>query len=182
MFAAEGFDRATMESIAARAGVTKPTLYARFGAKEGLFQAAVEREYAARKARLLDAYAEGNQEPFHQRLHRWSSTYFELVRERPDAFVLISEGERHRGAAAIIRRGNEEIVQRIAQLVVEISGRPAEQGAHLVASMISGIFSACAREVVLSGRIDIDDAAALCESFLYGALRGLDADLIEAVG
>src|SRR6266550_806669 len=31
VFAAEGFDRSTMEAIALRGGVTKPTLYARFG-------------------------------------------------------------------------------------------------------------------------------------------------------
>ncbi|HUZ29794.1 MAG TPA: TetR/AcrR family transcriptional regulator [Solirubrobacteraceae bacterium] len=181
VFAAEGFDRANMDAIAARAGVTKPTLYARFGSKEGLFQAAVEREYELRKARLFDAYGGGEAEPFRQRLHRWSGAYFDLVRDRPDAFVLIAEGERHPVAAAVIKRANDEIVDRIAELVVEVSGHRAPHGARLIAVMISGIFTACAREAVAT-RIDIAHAAALCESFLHSALRGLDPTLIDAVG
>jgi AcrR family transcriptional regulator len=166
VFAREGFDRANMDVIAAEAAATKPTLYARFGSKEGLFDAAVEREYELRKQRLFQAYAGGEREPFRQRLHRWSSAYFDLVAERPDAFVLITEGERHPAAASVIKRANDEIVDRIAELVVQVSGKRGKRGAHLV----------------VTGAIDIADAAALCESFLYGALRGLDPELIEAVG
>jgi AcrR family transcriptional regulator len=181
VFAAEGYDRANMDTIAAQAGITKPTLYARFGSKEGLFAAAVQREYDVRKARLFDAYSEGGEEPFRTRLHRWSSAYFDLVRERPAGFALITEGERHPGAAALVRQGNDEIVDRIAGLVVEVSGRRAWPGARLVASMISGIFTACAREAVAS-RMDLDAAAGLCESFVLGALRGVDPKLIEGLG
>jgi AcrR family transcriptional regulator len=182
VFAAEGFDRANMDAIAARAGITKPTLYARFGSKEGLFAAAVQREYEVRKARLFDAYADGGEEPFRDRLHRWSSAYFDLVRERPAGFVLISEGERHPGAAALVRQGNEEVVDRIAALVVQVSGRQARHGARLVAAMISGIFTACARQAVVNRTVDLADAAALCESFVLGALRGVDPGLIDAAG
>jgi AcrR family transcriptional regulator len=181
VFAAEGFDRANMDAIAARAGVTKPTLYARFGSKEGLFKAAVEREYELRKNRLFDAYGDHGAEPFRGRLHRWSEAYFDLVRDRPAAFVLIAEGERHPVAAAVIRQANDEIVDRIAELVVAVSGRRSERGARLVAAMISGIFTAAAREAV-ANQIDIADAAQLCESFLYNALRGLDPKLIDAAG
>jgi AcrR family transcriptional regulator len=181
VFAREGFDRANMDVIAAEADATKPTLYSRFGSKEGLFRAAVEREYELRKARLFEAYSSGDDAPFRRRLRTWSSTYFDLVRARPDAFVLITEGERHPGAAAVIRRANDEIVDRIAELVVQVSGRPAGHGPRLVATMISGIFTACAREAVAREELDIDDAAALCESFLYGALRGVDPELIEAL-
>jgi AcrR family transcriptional regulator len=181
VFGAQGFDRASMDAIAAEAGVTKPTLYARFGSKERLFEAAVEREYEVRKLRLFDAYAGGDGEPFRRRLHRWSSAYFDLVRERPDAFVLIAEGERHPTAAAAIRRANDEIVDRIAELVVQVSGRRSPRGARLVARMISAIFTACARDVT-AGEIDVAHAAALCESFLLGALREVDPSLIEAAG
>jgi AcrR family transcriptional regulator len=182
VFAAEGFDRANMDAIAAQAGITKPTLYARFGSKEGLFGAAVQREYEVRKARLFDAYADGGGAPFRSRLHRWSSAYFDLVRERPAGFALISEGERHPGAAALVRQGNEEVVDRITQLVMEVSGRRAEHGARLVAAMISGIFTASARQAATNRTVDLDAAAALCESFVLGALRGVDPELIDRVG
>jgi AcrR family transcriptional regulator len=181
VFAAEGFERAKMEILAARAGTTKPTLYARFGSKEGLYAAAVQREYELRKVRLFEAYGTGEEQPFRQRLSSWINAYFDLVRERPDGFALISEGERHPIAAAIIHRAASEIVDRIADLVARISGRAAPHGTRLVAAMITGMLTSCAREAAASGA-DLDDAAALCESFLHSALRGVDPDLIDAVG
>ena len=51
MFLEEGFDRAAMESVTARTGVSKSTLYARYPSKEDLFAAVVEasvREWSAR--------------------------------------------------------------------------------------------------------------------------------------
>lgn len=182
VFGAEGFDRANMDAIAARASITKPTLYARFGSKEGLFAAAVQREYEVRKARLFDAYDEPAEQPFTARLRRWSSAYFDLVGDRPAGFALISEGERHPGAAALVRQGNDEVVDRIATLVVQVSGRRSRAGARVVAAMISGLFTACAREAVANQATDLADVAALCESFVLAALRGVDPELIDAVG
>jgi AcrR family transcriptional regulator len=179
VFAAEGFEGAKMETIAARAGTTKPTLYARFHSKEGLFAAAVTREYELRKDRLFEAYASGAEDPFRVRLARWTAAYFDLVRERPDGFKLISDGERHPAAAAIIERAGREIVDGIEELVIRISGREGRGGARLVASMITGMLTSCARQAVARD-IDLDQAAALCESFLYAALRGLDPNLIDA--
>ena len=48
--------------------------------------------------------------------------------------------------------------------------------------MISGMLTACAREAIRRDDVDLADAAALCESFLLSALRGVDPDLIERVG
>jgi AcrR family transcriptional regulator len=182
VFAEDGFDGATMDAIAMRARTTKPTLYARFGSKEALFAAAVEREYEMRKARLFEAYETAEDVPFRERLRKWVAAYFDLAAERPEAFVLISEGERNPASAAIIERAQGEIVDRIAVLVLTISGRQAPQGARLVASMISGVLRSCAREALADERIDLADAAALCESVLYAALRGVDPDLIAAIG
>ena len=182
VFAAQGYGRASMAAIAERAGVTKPTLYARFGSKEELFEAAVQREFKMRKARLFAAFSGTNGDAFRDRLHRLSTTYFQLIRDRPEAVLLIAEGERHPRAAALIRQANSEIVERTSELVVQISGRRPGPGTHLVAVMISGIFTACAREAVLNQGIDVDRAAAVCESFLDGALRGLQPRLIAAAG
>ena len=37
VFASEGADRASVESIASRAGVSKPVIYEHFGSKDGLY-------------------------------------------------------------------------------------------------------------------------------------------------
>lgn len=44
IFVEEGFDAATMELIAARAGVSKPTVYSRFSGKDDLFAAVMRRQ------------------------------------------------------------------------------------------------------------------------------------------
>src|SRR3954465_1412219 len=121
VFAAEGYARANMDTIAARAGATKPTLYARFGSKDELFAAAVRREYALRKAALFEAYGAGGARPFRERLHGWTAAYFDFVHERPAGFLLISEGERHPASAAVIEDAGREIVDRIAGLVLRVS-------------------------------------------------------------
>jgi len=51
VFAERGFDGASVEEIAARAGVSKPVVYEHFGGKEGIYAVVVDREIAA----LLDA-------------------------------------------------------------------------------------------------------------------------------
>lgn len=177
VFAAEGFDRARMEAIAARAGTTKPTLYARFGTKEGLFAAAVRREYELLMTRLFAAYDGRNDEPFRARLHRWTAAYFDFVRERPDGFRLSSEGERYHVAAAIIDRANDRIIARIAELVARPSAAGADDRARVVAAMIAGMLTWAAREAVSRGHADLDVACILCESFLHAGLRDLDLDV-----
>lgn len=183
VFAAAGFDRANMEVIAARAGVTKPTLYARLGSKEQVFIAAAEREYELRKRALFAAY---DDEPvasrsFREQLHVWTAAYFDLVRDRPQGFRLLTEAERHPECAAVIERASHDIIARIAEIVRTVSKRKSQRGAYLVAAMIAGMLSAGAREAVSMKRVDFDRAAVLCESFLYGAVRGLDPDLIDAI-
>jgi AcrR family transcriptional regulator len=44
VFAERGFDGASVEEIAAKAGVSKPVVYEHFGGKEGIYAVVVERE------------------------------------------------------------------------------------------------------------------------------------------
>nr|WP_245929813.1 TetR/AcrR family transcriptional regulator [Allonocardiopsis opalescens] len=54
LFAERGFDGASVEEIASRAGVSKPVVYEHFGGKEGIYAVVVDREMQ----RLLDMVAE----------------------------------------------------------------------------------------------------------------------------
>jgi AcrR family transcriptional regulator len=179
-FASDGFASTKMATIAARAGTTKPTLYARFGSKEALYAAAVSREYDLLKQRLFAAYAEDDGAPFRARLRGWTRAYFEFARDRPDGFKLISEGERNPAAAAIIRRTRDDIIDRIAVLIADVSGRRTQDAARMVAAMISGLVARCAQDAV-QHEANLDDAARLCEAFMYPALRALDLDLMAEV-
>jgi AcrR family transcriptional regulator len=181
VFAADGFDAAKMDTIAAHAGTTKPTLYARFGAKDALFAAAVRREHQLLNERVIAAYQGPDDEPFRQRLHRWITAYFDFVRDRPDGFKLTFEGERHAAAAAAIAEATNERVDAIAALISRVSGRRAGAGPRLVAAMIVGMFRWCAQEALARPNTDLANAAALCESMLYPAITRLDADLMDTV-
>ncbi len=55
VFAEGGYDRASMDSIAELAGVSKPMLYAYFGSKEGLYVAYIERTGGELVERLIGA-------------------------------------------------------------------------------------------------------------------------------
>ncbi len=54
LFLAEGYERASVDAIAARAGVSKATLYSHFGDKQTLFVACAREESADVRARMAD--------------------------------------------------------------------------------------------------------------------------------
>ena len=55
VFAEKGFEAASVEEIADRAGVSKPVVYEHFGGKEGLYAVIVDREVAELTARMAEA-------------------------------------------------------------------------------------------------------------------------------
>jgi AcrR family transcriptional regulator len=181
VFAAEGFARANMETIATRAGTTKPTLYARFGPKERLFATVVRRESELLNEWVTAEYEVGGDEPFHQRLHRWIGSYFDFVRERPDGFRLTFEGERHAAAAAAIEEATDERINRIASLVARESGRPPGAGPRVVAASIVGMLRWCAREAIRDDDVDLGLIAALAESMVSAAVRGVSLDVMDSI-
>ena len=59
IFAARGFEAATVEEIAAKAGVSKPVVYEHFGGKEGLYAVVVDREMATLLAAITTVLTGG---------------------------------------------------------------------------------------------------------------------------
>src|SRR5215471_5752115 len=58
VFLAQGFDAASMEEIARKAGVSKGTLYVYFDSKEQLFEATVHKQCEAQAEGLFDLSAD----------------------------------------------------------------------------------------------------------------------------
>jgi AcrR family transcriptional regulator len=181
VFAAEGFANANMDAIAARAGMTKPTLYARFGPKERLFAAVVRREHAMLTDWAVAEHESGEDQPFHQRLHRWIGVYFDFVRERPDGFKLTFEGERHAAAAQAVEEATDDRIDRITVLIASLSGRPEGLGPRVVAAAIVGLLRWCAREAIKHPEISLDDVQALCESMVSSSMHGLNLELMDHI-
>lgn len=80
-FAAAGFERAKLADIAARAGITRPSLLYHFATKEELYARAVERCFGALARALSAAIAEPA--PFVERLRTTLDRYVEFVESEP---------------------------------------------------------------------------------------------------
>jgi AcrR family transcriptional regulator len=60
LFAQKGFDAASIEEVAHRAGVSKPVVYEHFGGKEGLYAVVVDREMRHLLERITSALSAGH--------------------------------------------------------------------------------------------------------------------------
>ena len=94
-FFAVGFEGTTIENIAARAGVSKVTVYSHFGDKHGVFSAAVESECEKIRDQLLD---DDPQVPLRDRLMNFGRSMIGFL-ERPEMIAfehrLAAETKQH---------------------------------------------------------------------------------------
>jgi AcrR family transcriptional regulator len=88
VFAERGFEAATLEEIAERAGVSRPIVYGHFGDKQHLFEAVVDAEIARVEAAVGEAIAA----PGAPRdvLERGLRAFFAYVREHPEGHAVLT--------------------------------------------------------------------------------------------
>src|ERR687886_487583 len=119
VFLERGYERASMEAIAAAAGVTKPVVYDCYPSKEELFAELLRREeervlgeVTAALPRDLDL---DDPEPT---LARGFIAFLRAVARSPDAYrvIFLGEGGANVAVARRVRRGREQQVQTIASL------------------------------------------------------------------
>ena len=87
VFAERGFDAATVEEIAERAGVSKPIVYEHFGGKEGLYAVVVDREIEDIVRRTSEVIAHGTAR---ERLERAALEFLRYARDHPDGFAVLN--------------------------------------------------------------------------------------------
>ncbi|HVL64009.1 MAG TPA: TetR/AcrR family transcriptional regulator [Actinomycetota bacterium] len=87
VFAERGFDGASIEEIAQRAGITKPVVYEHFGGKEGLYAVVVDREVR----NLVARFSSNVLEESHPRamLERAAETFLRYIEEERDGFRIL---------------------------------------------------------------------------------------------
>jgi AcrR family transcriptional regulator len=87
LFAERGFEGASVEEIAARAGVSKPVVYEHFGGKEGLYAVVIDREMG----RLLDAITTALGTAAHPRtvLERAALALLDYIESSTDGFRIL---------------------------------------------------------------------------------------------
>lgn len=90
IFAEYGYDSATVEEIAAVAGVSKPVVYEHFGGKEGLYVAVIEEEQARLFNAILSSIGEGR---WRERIERGILALLSYVEDHTDGFVILVHGQ-----------------------------------------------------------------------------------------
>jgi len=86
LFAERGYEAASVEEIASRAGISKPIVYEHFGGKEGLYAVVVDREVEYIVARIVEAISSGTPR---ERLERAALAFLLYVKERPGGFAVL---------------------------------------------------------------------------------------------
>jgi AcrR family transcriptional regulator len=119
VFAEHGFHAASMDEIAARAGISKPMVYAYLGTKDELFLACLRREATGVMEAIAGA-AEPDLPPDEQ-LWRGLRAFFGYVREHRDGWrVLHRKSRGHEPVAAELARMRVRIVEVVCVLLARM--------------------------------------------------------------
>ena len=86
VFAERGFEGASIEEIAHRAGITKPVVYEHFGGKEGLYAVVVDREVKRLLARFE---GELEQESPRAKLEAAAEAFLTYIEEEQEGFRVL---------------------------------------------------------------------------------------------
>ncbi len=126
LFAERGFQAASMDELARRAGVSKPVIYDHFGSKEQLFATCVRRTGEALAERVATALSEET-DP-RARLRAGSIAYFRFLREQLEAWIVLFDEDglrdsRFAAEASLIRHRQSDLM---IHLMAETSGTPPD--------------------------------------------------------
>ena len=172
VFASEGLHNASMNDVAARAGVTKPVLYQHFESKHDLY-AELLRDLGERlRAEVAKAVADAPGP--RQQVELGFAAYFGWVGEHTDGFMVLFAGETRRDPdfARAVEAVERDIADTIAGLIA-VEGLDPERR-RLLAYGIVGIAETTARHwLATGGDFSANDLAAQVASLAWAGLRGL---------
>jgi AcrR family transcriptional regulator len=113
VFAGRAFELASMDDVAARAGISKPIVYEHFGSKEGLYAAIVEREMDDLVMRVSNALSTGSSR---QRFEGAVVAFAEYVETQPAGFEVLTR----EAPTGVGRRGLTRVIDQLAERVGDV--------------------------------------------------------------
>jgi AcrR family transcriptional regulator len=182
VFYARGYHAAQMSELAEAAGTTKPTLYARLGSKEQLYERVLEREAGLLTSFLYTSYEQAAGSSLTDMIEISMLAFFRYARDRRAGFELLFRGEPSAPGQQIGDRAMRQVTAEIEKLFRDFnrrSGRPDSAGDALLAAAGVGV----ARQVcqyALDNGYDLAAAGAVASSFAEAGLRGIDSSLLAA--
>lgn len=113
VFAETGFENASLEVIAQRAGVTKPIIYEHFGGKEGLHAAIVEREMDEIVHRVTVAMSDGTPR---ERFEGAVVEFMSYAAEEPEGFAVLTREAPVAAARPGMTRVIDQLIGRVGAI------------------------------------------------------------------
>jgi AcrR family transcriptional regulator len=174
VFGREGFHAASMDAVARRAGVTKPTLYDHFPSKRDLYLALIDADLETVRHRVSAALAAptGNRE----RIRASFRAYFDFVDEHGPGFRLLmqevvgADPDRRRR----VGRVRERILAEVAALIVrESEGRLDPAHAETVALALVGMVETAAQRDPGGDPVARNEAVDTLVRFAWRGITGL---------
>jgi AcrR family transcriptional regulator len=147
LFTERGYDGASMDELARRAGISKPIVYDHFGSKDGVFRACVERTTRALTRRIEEATVRATAPQ--ERLRAGSLAFFQFISERPGWSTML-EPHTHPGAmfeehaARVRRRQSDFMATMIAVGAREVGADVDRERVDAVAHTLIGAYEALA--------------------------------------
>ena len=138
LFSERGYQGASMDELARRAGVTKPVVYELFGSKDDLFRTCLERS-AERLAKVVAEAVRAESEP-EARVRAGGLAFLRFAADNRVAWELMMEG-RFSDAAVEVRRRQAALVHELLleKAPADVDPRELELAAHAVNSAYEGV-------------------------------------------
>lgn len=182
VFAARGYEAASLEVIAEAAGVSRPIVYSHFGDKQGLFEAVVSGEMARVQAVVTEAIG-GPGEP-RELLERGLRSFFRYVRGHPEGHAVLTRDApvhlSHSGLGVMIDELASRITEVIAGAIRAIGRDPAP--APIYAHTLIGLGVHVGRWWREHPEVSLDEVTQHTTALIWSGFGGLMADPDAALG
>ena len=173
-----------MDTIAERAGSTKPTLYAHFGDKDALYRAVLARESAALGTWVTTAYQAAAGLGVEDQIRVYVMALFNYATKNPVSFRLLFtspiEGEIARPRLELVALITQSVADQVRRYLAD-HGRTAGPSAELLAVLMVTMVGQAAEWTATTEGVDPLAAGNLACGLIIAAVPGLDPGLLDAI-
>jgi AcrR family transcriptional regulator len=172
-FAERGYEAATIEEIAERAGVSKPVVYGHFGDKESLYASVVDREIQTLSALMVAALQTPNPRTM---LTRATEALLSYAEDEPDGFRILLRDSPFTSSSGRLGRLIGDIAGRVdAILAAEFSRRGIDAGlAPIYARALVGMVAFVGQWWLDAGSPGRDEVSKHVANLAWNGLRDLE--------
>ncbi len=175
VFAERGYEAASLEEIAERAGISRPILYSHFGDKHGLFEAVVNEQIEKVERMVTEALASPG-EP-RELVERGMRAFFTYVREHPEGHAVLTRDAPVRtsdsGLGVMLDRLATNITLLIAEQIRAMGLDPSP--APIFANALIGIGAHVGRWWRDHPEVPLDEVTSWSTDLVWSGFGGLAA-------